>query len=48
MTPSTKILDERAAEWLEDPSPVPTLPSAAGSGRYTALLFRAFLGKYQP
>jgi hypothetical protein len=43
MTPSTKVLDERAAEWLEDPPPVPTLPSAAGSERYAALLFRAFL-----
>lgn len=43
MTPSTKILDERAAEWLEDPPEVPTLPSAAGSTRYTAVLFRAFL-----
>jgi hypothetical protein len=43
MTPSTKILDERAAEWLEDPPPDPTLPSAAGSERYTAVLFRAFL-----
>jgi hypothetical protein len=43
MTPSTKILDERAAEWLEDSPEVPTLPSATGSERYTALLFRAFL-----
>lgn len=43
MTPSTKVLAERAAEWLADPPEVPTLPSAAGSKRYTALLFRAFL-----
>lgn len=43
MTPSTKSLDERAAEWLEDPPEVPTLPSATGSERYTAVLFRAFL-----
>lgn len=34
---------ERAAEWLEDPPEIPTLPSAAGSDRYTAVLFRAFL-----
>lgn len=39
----TKKVAERAAEWLEDPSEVPTLPSAAGSERYTAVLFRAFL-----
>jgi hypothetical protein len=42
MTLSTKLLAEHAAEWLEDPA-VPTLPSAAGSERYTAVLFRAFL-----
>lgn len=43
MTPSTKIRDERAAEWLEDPPEIPTLLSAAGSERCTAVLFRAFL-----
>lgn len=38
-----KKVAESAAEWLEDPPEVPTLPSAAGSKRYAALLFRAFL-----
>lgn len=43
MNPLTRKLAERAAEWLEDPPENPTLPSAAGSDRYTAALFRAFL-----
>lgn len=39
----TKKVADRAAEWLKEPQEVPTLSSAAGSERYTALLFRAFL-----
>lgn len=43
MRSPTRKVAERAAEWLEDPPENPTLPSVAGSERYTAVLFRSFL-----